>query len=349
SIVGNVLQRGFGHTPYGDRTANSCNFEAVMPDGSLARSGFGDVQKSVVGNVYPYGSGPDSRGMLQQTCGPIVTRMTINLMPRPECVVGFAFRVNDPLRFGEILQRIGKMRQSGLIDSVVHMANDLRVLSSQPELLESIPRDGALSALQRVELARRGGIASWNGLGGIYGSRRLVAAKKAEIKSSLRDLARVRFFGKRRVATLGKLASWMPEKSIGTTIRSLSKAVADVYELLCGRPSASHLEGAFYRNRPESGQVSDAGLIWIAPVIPCTSRDAMRLIDTVEPIANRHGFDLPITISPVVARACVCITNLSFDKSNEAERLAATECYREIKSTLDELGYPPYRHASIEI
>lgn len=347
SIVGNVLQRGFGHTPYGDRTANSCCYEAVLPDGEVIYTGFGNVSQSNVGHVYPYGSGPNSQGMLAQNNAAIVTRMTIWLMPRPEVVEGFAFKTDDNAAFEQIVDRIARLRQSGTIDSVVHLANDLRVVSSQPWMNEFAGHAGAFTREQREYFRSRAGVANWNALGGIYGSKNIVAAKKNEIRKALKGLCRPRFFSRRLVRVMNATMRRMPNIASADRLRNLTAAVTDVYDLLNGRPTAEHLEGAFFRNRPVTGDVIDAGLIWLAPVVPFTGEDVSRLMSHVEPIANRHGFDLPITISPVVPRAAVCIANLSFRKSNSQEAKRAAECYSEIRSRISELGYPPYRNASL--
>ena len=54
SLIGNTMERGFGHTPYGDHFANSCALEVVLPDGDCAETGFRDSQmpkpdRSIVG------------------------------------------------------------------------------------------------------------------------------------------------------------------------------------------------------------------------------------------------------------------------------------------------------------
>uniref|UniRef100_UPI003569BE9F FAD-binding oxidoreductase n=1 Tax=Stieleria sp. TaxID=2795976 RepID=UPI003569BE9F len=327
SIAGNILQRGFGHTPYGDRFANSCNYEVVLPDGNVTRTGFGNIENSVVGHVYPYGRGPNPQGMLPQSSNGIVTRMTIWLMPRPEAIDGFGFKTDDDEAFKHIVDTIGRLRQEGVIDSVVHLANDLRVLSSQPALRSTGERRAPLTPAERKAMRKQAGVGRWNGLGGLYGPRTVVNAKRRVIKQALRKYCRVRFFTQRQVKLLDATTSRMPTSGPFGRLKNLSSAIKDVNDLLCGVPTATHLEGAFFRNRPDSGEVIDAGLIWIAPVIPCTGDDALRLIEHLEPIANQHGFDLPITISPVVPRAAVCIANISFDSSDPAESLRATDCY----------------------
>ncbi len=46
SLIGNTLERGFGHTAYGDRSAHVACLEAVLPDGSLLTTGFGAYANS---------------------------------------------------------------------------------------------------------------------------------------------------------------------------------------------------------------------------------------------------------------------------------------------------------------
>src|SRR5262249_45124407 len=58
SIVGNTLQRGFGHTPYGDHAAHMCGLEVVLPDGEIIRTGFGAHANAKAARVFPYGRGP---------------------------------------------------------------------------------------------------------------------------------------------------------------------------------------------------------------------------------------------------------------------------------------------------
>jgi 4-cresol dehydrogenase (hydroxylating) flavoprotein subunit len=39
SLIGNTLERGFGHTPYGDHFGNVCGFEIVLPTGEKLETG----------------------------------------------------------------------------------------------------------------------------------------------------------------------------------------------------------------------------------------------------------------------------------------------------------------------
>ena len=41
SIIGNTVERGFGHTPYSDHFAHSCNLQVVLPSGDVVQTGMG--------------------------------------------------------------------------------------------------------------------------------------------------------------------------------------------------------------------------------------------------------------------------------------------------------------------
>ncbi|MEM8668635.1 MAG: FAD-dependent oxidoreductase [Planctomycetota bacterium] len=347
SIVGNTLQRGFGHTPYGDHFAHSCNYEYILPDGKLCRTGFGEVTASDVGHVYPYGQGPSTQGALAQSNAAVVTRMTVALMPRPESIQGFGFKTPDPQSLFQILDKLRELRLSGLVDSVVHVANDLRVLSTQPWFEESCTGQDPLDASQRRVLRGRAGVGCWNGLGGLYGSKSILTAKKRLLRREFKQICRLQFFSERHVNLLQSVSRLFPNHPRLQKIQNLSRTVSDVYALLRGIPSPNHLDGAFFRRRPDSGEVSDTGLIWIAPVIPCRGEDALRLLNVIEPLANEHGFDLPITISPVMDRSAVCIANLAFNKQSAEESARAAAAYSAIQAAMNGLGYPAYRASSV--
>ncbi|OUT60040.1 MAG: hypothetical protein CBB71_08965 [Rhodopirellula sp. TMED11] len=350
SIVGNVLQRGFGHTPYGDRSSKVSNYQYVTPDGKVLHTGFGkQFFEPDVAHVYPNGRGPNPQGMLQQSDLAVVTRMTVWLMPRPDEISGFAFRLQTPEQFQQAVNAVGQLRQRGTIDSVVHFANDLRTLSSRRELMAQFPGDEVLTASNRNSLRNQGKVAPWNALGGLYGTRQEVKAKRAAIRAAFRGISKPIFFSKRHLALTAWAVDHLPPINALKRLRHLQHTMTDVFDLLSGVPSKAHLEGAFFRHRPESGQVQDVGLVWFAPVVPMRGPDVSQLIEAIEPIANRYGFDLPVTVSPVVARAAVCVTNLSFDKNDDLKAKQAAACYREMKAVAESLGCPVYRSASIEV
>ena len=52
SIIGNIAERGFGHTPYGDHFANVGGMEVVLPQGDCIHTGFGRFANAQAAGVY---------------------------------------------------------------------------------------------------------------------------------------------------------------------------------------------------------------------------------------------------------------------------------------------------------
>jgi len=129
SIVGNAIERGSGHTPYGDHFATSCNYEVVLPDGSLMQTGFGAYLGAQAQHVYKWGIGPTLDGLFSQSNFGIVTRMTIWLMPKPEFFAMFivALRTRDSV--GPFFETIRRLRMAGTVRSTLHCFNRGRLLA----------------------------------------------------------------------------------------------------------------------------------------------------------------------------------------------------------------------------
>jgi 4-cresol dehydrogenase (hydroxylating) len=69
--------------------------------------------------------------------------------------------------------------------------------------------------------------------------------------------------------------------------------------------------------------------------------------DDVVPIISEilvaHRFDPLLTVTSVSPRALCCVASICFDRSDEAERERAGECYDELFERLAARGYLPYR------
>src|SRR5690606_31871754 len=87
-----TLDRGFGHTPYGDHFASTCGMEVVLADGRVLRTGYGHYDGAKAAWAYRYGVGPVLDGLFSQSSLGIVTRIGLWLMPEPEAFAGFFVR-----------------------------------------------------------------------------------------------------------------------------------------------------------------------------------------------------------------------------------------------------------------
>src|SRR4051794_4425417 len=58
SVIGNTMERGFGHTPMGDHCGNACGLEVVLATGEIVETGFARFEGSRTGPLGRWGLGP---------------------------------------------------------------------------------------------------------------------------------------------------------------------------------------------------------------------------------------------------------------------------------------------------
>lgn len=354
SVVGNTMDRGFGHTRYGDHFLTCCGMEAVLGDGRVVRTGYGHFGGVRAARVYRYGLGPMLDGVFAQSNLGIVTRIGLWLQPRPACLVPFAFRVKKESDLERVVDALGGLRRDGVVTSAVHIANDLRLLSARMRYpWARAGGAGALSDALRDELRKEAGAGAWNGLGALQGPPAMVRAAGRELKRRLRPVSVVLLPAwKRRLAAHAARA--MAAVGYGKLAEQLA-LLEPAVDLLQGRPNREHLKGVLWRVRDENDregaalpEVADplaahAGLRWVSPMMPMTGADARACLDVLTPIYQRHGFDPLVTLTALTERAMVAVTNLAFDRRNETEVAAAQRCYDELNAALRAAGFYPYR------
>jgi 4-cresol dehydrogenase (hydroxylating) len=348
SIVGNTLARGFGHTPYGNHFTHISGMEVVLRDGRIINTGYGALHNAQATRVFPSGLGPYAEGLFTQSDLGIVTRMGIWLLPTPDAIQGFALKVPREEDIGEVVDAIRELRLAGVVQSTVHMANDLRVISARRRYpWELTGGQTPLPDNVREQLRRAAGIGAWNVMGGLYGTRRQVAAARAAIRRRLGHLAHVHFFGAAKIRWAHRLVRTLGKTRFGQSLGQMVDSAESVYKLLVGNPTPEHLSGVFWRTRPDtvvdSSDPSYSGSMWLSPVFPLASTHARRVLDIVEPIWREHGFSLLVTITAITERAGVAVLSVCFDHNQPGEPDRAAACYTSALNALASAGYYPYR------
>jgi 4-cresol dehydrogenase (hydroxylating) len=349
SIVGNTLERGFGHSRYGDHVTSTCGFEAVLADGRVLRTGFGHIPNARSARVYPYGAGPALDGLLMQSNLAVVTRMGVWLMRKPEAFSAFFAAVDQDASLEPLIDALRELRMQGTFASAVHVGNDLRVLSSRGGY--PFDRAGGVTPLPdalREAMRREAGVGVWSVAGAVSGTADHVRASKKALRRALGGLGRFRCVDDGALALANRVAGLLSKAGAHGLTRQL-EALKPVYNLLRGVPDDDALRGAHWRVRQAPPTLdtdprdSGAGLVWVSPVVPATGEDARRVAALVEPVFARHGFDALVTFTLINERALIGILNVAFDRTVPGEAEAAARCYEELTAALLDAGYPPYR------
>ena len=349
SIVGNTLDRGFGHTSYGDHYLNTCGMEVVLADGRVLNTGFGHYADAKASRVFRYGVGPILDGLFSQSNLGIVTRIGVWLMPVPEYFCAFAFSAPRDDQLPDLVDRLAPLRVRGLLRSTIHIANDLRAFSSRTRYPWDLA--GGQTPLPddaRRVLRGRYGMGAWNGVGAIYGTRGMVRSVQDELSRTLRPY-RLRFIDDRKLRLAQLVRKGLGLFGMGERLGDLLETVKPIYGLLKGEPSDEPLGGTGWRVRgPNPPQAVDpleshAGLMWVSPVLPMSGDAAREVTAIAEPIYLRHGFEPLVTFTMVTERAMLYVSNLSFDKREPESVARAQACYDELMASLIRAGYVPYR------
>ncbi|HTD04486.1 FAD-binding oxidoreductase [Undibacterium sp.] len=351
SLVGNALERGYGITPYTDHFAAVTDLEAVLPDGSLYRTALREAGGEDLARLFKGGIGPASTGLFTQSGFGVVTRMSIALARRPECIKACLFSLKDDSLLETAVERIRGIlsRLPGIVGGI-NLMNQHRVLAmSAPFPHDRLDADGMIPAAVIRELGGQYQIFPWTGFGTLYGSKRVVAAAQKEIRAALSGVAsRLMFISPERAQTLATVAGYLPGaggQRLASTVATLAKSL----QLVAGRPNETALPLAYWRNpHPPAGTwrnpaTDGCGLVWYAPLVPMRPAGIRDYVEMVKKVTRQHGIEPLITLTSISDRVFDSTVPIIFEKDRPAAQEAADNCYRDLLETGRRMGCFPYR------
>ncbi|MBB3219723.1 4-cresol dehydrogenase (hydroxylating) [Massilia umbonata] len=354
SLMGNILERGFGHSPYGNRFQNVASMELVLADGDVVRTGFGHYDSSVNHRVYPYGVGPYVDGLFTQSNMGIVTSLGLWLMPKTEALNHFLGSVREHDDIAPVIDALRPLRLDGTLRSILHIGNDLRVISGGT----TFPRELAGGKMPLPEELRRqlraaAGVGAWTVSGALYGSNAQVAAARRAVRRALMHTsARVQFLDERKLGLADAAARLLGSTAAGKRLAARVALGRSLFEMNRGIPNGRFLAGAYWRRRaglpadfPANANpaLDNCGMLWVSPVLPMRGADLLRVHELAAPIFRAHGFDLFVTFSMINERALGGVLTVAYDADEPAEVERARLCYRQVFETMMRAGYIPYR------
>jgi len=349
SLIGNTVERGFGHTPYGDHFAHSCGLEVVLPNGEVIETGFARYPGAKAAPTYHWGVGPSLDGLFSQSNLGIVTRMTVWLMPAPEYFQAYYFRCPSADGLPGLIDALRPLRMDATIRSSSHIANDYKVLAAlQQYPWERVNGKTPLGPDEMSQFRKELKIGAWNGSGALYGTRAQVREARRLLRRALAGKAsRLEFLDDRKLRTASLFAK--PYEMIsGWKLERIMAVLKPVYGLMKGIPTDHPLFSTYWRKRnpPPSHMDPDrdgCGLLWCSPVAPNQGRNAQEVASLATELALRHGYEPQISLTVLSERTLACIISIGFDRDVPGEDDRALACHHDLLEQLAAKGYYPYR------
>lgn len=352
SLLGNALERGYGITPQSDHFMAVTAIEAVLPTGELYRSPLAEMGRPAgAPHVFKWGVGPYLDGLFSQGNVGIVTQMTIALARRPEKVKAIYFSLAHDRQLEDAVTAVRELlRVAGGNIGGINLMSDSRVLAmSTPYPHASLPAGGALPQELIASLCREHGIASWTGVGSIYGSREHVDATCRIAKKLLSPHAKhIVMIDSERVRTAMNLVSKMPCRLVSRLQIKLSKLAAGL-DLMEGTPNELALPLAYWKSMeaPPSDSMHPArdrcGLLWYAPIVPMRPDCVRRYVEMVRRECRKHDVDAAITLTSLSERAFDSTLPILFSRDRPEQEANADACYRALFQAGRVQGILPYR------
>lgn len=354
SLMGNILERGFGHSPYGNRFQNVASMQVVLADGDVVHTGFGHYPAAANRRVYQYGVGPYVDGLFTQSNLGIVTSLGLWLMPKTAALNHFLCRVDEHDEIGPVIDALRPLRLDGTLRSILHIGNDLRVISGGT----TYPRELAGDVVPLPDALRRkmraaAGVGAWTVSGALYGSHGQVALARRALRKALAPTrAHVQFLDERKLALAATAARLLGNSATGRKLAAKVALGRSLFEMNRGTPNGRFLAGAYWRRRgglpagfpvDANPALDNCGMLWVSPVLPMRGQDLLHVHALAEPIFREHGFDLFVTFSMISERALGGVLTVAYDKEDPAEAERALVCYRQLFATMMAAGYVPYR------
>lgn len=353
SLVGNILERGFGHTPYGNRMLHVAGMRIVLADGETLQTGFGHFNRASAAYLYPYGVGPWLDGLFTQSNFGIVTSLGFWLMPQSEVVSHLVASVGSVDGIAPVVEALRPLRLDGTLRSVVHIGNDLRVLSGGMVFpAAEVSKGPPLPPTLRAQLCAGAGIGAWTVSAALYGRPAQVADARQAIRRAIGKLARLRFIDERALALGQAAARLLAAGGMGKRLAAQVDLGRSLLNMNRGIPDGRFLAGAYWRRRgglPPGFPVGanpardGCGMMWLAPVLPLRGSELLKVHGLLEPLFAAHRFDLFATFSMINERTLGGVLTICFDREDAGETERAHACYDAAFQRLLAEGYIPYR------
>ncbi len=354
SIMGNVLERGFGHGAQGYRSRHFTITEYIQANGEI---------KSLDTSPRYLGRNSHAAGLTElftQNNLAVVTKIRFELSKRQHTSLRCVVRLKKSTDIGQYMDIIRRLKAENTLDSLAHIGNHYRMLSmlSQYDFSNWDPKKGVCEN-ERARLEKQHNIKPWTAAFIISGAPTVAKAKAKRIKQALSSIARVNIISMPRLKKINTfLQDIGPLFKFSSRFNQFQQQIAQFthgMEMFEGNPSSMALAGCYWRNRSTLIDVNhdpienQCGFYWVAPALPLLGSEINACMEKSEQLFNRFGFEFGATLTSVTPHMCQAIISLYYDTSNKEEQLRAKQLITLLRQCYRDNHWQCYRRAIDEM
>ncbi|MEE8495756.1 MAG: FAD-binding oxidoreductase [Xanthomonadales bacterium] len=193
-VLGNLMDRGVGYTPYGEHFTTACGMQIVLADGTVMDTGMGNQLGSTTSDTYKYGRGPWVDGMFTMANYGIVTRLSIQLMPEPPGYRPYMVTFPKEEDIEQLTELLRPLKINMVIPNAAVTVELLLEAAIQVTRAQYYSGNGAVPDSVRKKIMADLDIGAWNFYGALYGPEPIMDNNWKLIEESFSQIKGVRFF-----------------------------------------------------------------------------------------------------------------------------------------------------------
>jgi 4-cresol dehydrogenase (hydroxylating) len=316
SVIGNLVERGDGIGPYGERLDNACDLEVVLPTGEVVHTGFSRFGAGLAATpVSRYTVGPYLDGLFTQSNLGIVTRATIALMARPAGFRYFSMGMTNTEALGTTIDRIRYLVLQDIVrPRSIYLWNSYKLQA----------RDGRFPwgrTRTPLVLAELGETEPWYGFGALYTAHPELARMQGELIASA-------------------LA--------GTAMVAFATEPSPISDFFLGTPADINLKSVYWRKTTDIPVDPDpdrdgCGVIWLCPVFPLDGACVVSAMKLAEDVIHAHGFEPNLGMCNGTGRTMLGFVAIVYDRAIPGEDGRAMACHDDLAARLIADGHALFR------
>jgi 4-cresol dehydrogenase (hydroxylating) len=352
SIIGNILERGYGTVPFSDHFSIATSFRVILPNGELYETPLSLLGGDLVDASYKWGVGPYIDGIFTQGAYGIIFEITICLKPISPVIrlITFTCAEHQLKPLIDTLQKISSEFGNNL--SSIKVMNQRSCLASSIKYPKGVYKKNRILTEEHVDaicshFKIKG---KWQGIIAIYGSKKFTKTIQSSIINLLKPQVK-------------QIASSSSERnkalySIMSRSRFLQKLPGykkiffqrNIFELLEGLPSIATLNFVYwfkknntYELQNPNPQKDGCGLIWFSPLAPFKGDKIYDVIKIIKSICEKYNIEPLISLISLSSYCMDISVPLLFEKENAEAQNRAYNCYLELFNECKIIGCIPCR------